>query len=67
MFYVVPNHIGNAIDAALDAEIAKVPDAAKDRAVLRSQLIDYFAEHGAIPDFSLAPRTAITSAGGRNA
>lgn len=58
MFYVVPNHVGNAIDAALDAEITKVPDAAKDRPVLRSQLIEYFAEHGVIPDFSLARKDA---------
>lgn len=53
MFYVVPNYIGDAIDAALDAEIAKAPDAAKDREVFRSQLIEYFAEHGVVPDFSL--------------
>lgn len=54
MFYVIPNCVANEIDAALDAEIAKVPDAAKDREVLRSQLIEFFAEHGVVPDFSLA-------------
>jgi hypothetical protein len=56
MFYVVPNQIGNAIDERLDAEIEKCPDAAKDREALRSQLIEYFAEHGVIPDFSLGKR-----------
>lgn len=53
MFYIVPNYIGDEIDRKLDAEIASHPDAAKDRAVLRGQLIDYFAKHGTIPDFSL--------------
>jgi hypothetical protein len=54
MFYVVPNCIGDEIDRLLDAEIEKVPGAAKDREVLRGQLIEYFADHGVIPEFSLA-------------
>jgi hypothetical protein len=58
MFYIVPNVIGDEIDRKLDAEIQKEPGAAKDREVLRSQLIEYFAEHGVIPDFSLARNAA---------
>lgn len=54
MFYILPNYIGDEIDRLLDAQIEKVPGAAKDRDVLRGQLIDYFADHGVIPDFSLA-------------
>jgi len=56
MFYVVPNYIGDEIDRRLDAEIEKHPPAAKDREVLRGQLLDYVAEHGVVPDFSLTPK-----------
>lgn len=58
MFYVVPNCIGNEISRKLDAEIEKHPDAAKDREVLHGQLVEYFAEHGVIPDFSLERKVA---------
>jgi hypothetical protein len=53
MFYVVPNYIGDEIDRKLDDEIAKHPAAAADRELFRSQLIEYVAEHGVVPDFSL--------------
>lgn len=52
-FYVVPNYIGDEIDRVLDKALADVPDAIKDRPVLRSQLIDHFAKHGVIPEFSI--------------
>lgn len=58
MLYIVPNYIGDEIDRKLDAEIEKHPNAAKDRHFLRGQLIDYFAKHGAVPDFSLEPKDA---------
>lgn len=53
MFYVVPDSISDDIDRRLDAEIAKHPDAEKDRAVLRSQLVEFVNEHGYVPDFTL--------------
>lgn len=58
MFVVLPNHIAAEIDAALDAEIAKQPDAAKDRAALRAQLIECFSEYGFVPEFSLTKARA---------
>jgi len=51
---IVPNYIANEINAKLDAEIAKHPDAAKDRDALFSQLLAYVDQHGIVPDFSLA-------------
>ena len=39
---VVPNSLRDAIMKKLDAEIAKHPDAEKDREVLYSQLLGYF-------------------------
>ncbi len=51
---VVPNYIYDEINERLDVEIAKHPDAEKDRDELRSQLIAYVDEHGHVPDFSLS-------------
>ena len=53
MFRIIPNYIADAINAKLDAAFSECPEAAKDREVLYRQLLDYFDEHGIIPDFSL--------------
>lgn len=50
---ILPNCIAHQIDRALDAEIAKHPAAEPDRELFRQQLINYFDEHGVVPDFSL--------------
>ena len=50
---IVPNSLRDAINAKLDTAIAACPDAAKDRDALYSQLLDYFDEHGEVPDFHL--------------
>lgn len=50
---IIPNDLADAISAKLDAAIAECPDAAGDRDVLYNQLLDYFDEHGVVPDFSL--------------
>ena len=54
MFRIIPNSLRDAISAKLDAAIAECPAAEEDREVLYEQLLDYFDEHGRIPDFSLA-------------
>lgn len=56
---VVPAALDAAIKAKLDAEIAKWPDAEKDRDILRSQLIAFFSAHGYLPDFTLEPRESL--------
>jgi hypothetical protein len=56
MLVIVPNSLRDAINAKLDAAIAEVPDAEKDREILYGQLLDYFDEHGVVPDFSLAKK-----------
>ena len=53
MMVIVPNYLAAELNARLDAEIAKAPDAAKDREVLYAQLLAYVNDHGVIPDFSL--------------
>jgi len=54
--FVVPQSLADAVNARLDAEIAKWPDAAKDRDALYEQLIWYFSKYGSIPDFTLEPK-----------
>jgi len=52
---IVPDSLREAINAKLDAAIAKCPDAAKDREVLYSHLVGFFDEYGYLPDFELTP------------
>lgn len=51
---IVPNCLAAELNSRLDTEIAKHPEAAKDRDELYRQLLSYVDEHGVIPDFSLA-------------
>ena len=50
MFVVVPNSLADLINNRIDAVIALVPDAANDRDHLYRQLLDYFNQHGRIPN-----------------
>lgn len=50
---IVPNYLRDEIYQRIDAEIAKCPDAAKDREHLYGQLLAYVNDHGVIPEFSL--------------
>lgn len=52
-FYVVPNELSDLIYARIDAELEKVPEAAADREHFYAQILDYFNEHGVIPEFGL--------------
>jgi len=56
---ILPNYVSDRINAMLDAELEKHPAAAPDRDLFRQQLVNYFAATGLVPDFSLAPRSAI--------
>ena len=55
---IVPNHVRDEINRRLDIEIANSPDAEKDREALYLELLNFFDEHGAIPDFSLVKSEA---------
>ena len=50
---IVPDVLHEAIKRKLDAAIVLWPDAQEDYEHLYSQLLDYYNEHGEIPDFSL--------------
>lgn len=51
--FIVPNYLSDQIYAAIDAQLALVPDAAPHREDFYHQLLGYFNENGVIPDFSL--------------
>ena len=53
MLVILPNCVATAIDCALDKAIQKCPDAEPDRDILRQRLLEYFDEHGEVPDFQL--------------
>lgn len=52
---IVPNELRDAINAAIDEQIAKVPDAAPDREHFYQTLLNYYDQHGVIPPFELVP------------
>ena len=54
---VVPNTLHENVTAALDAEIAKWPEAEKDREALHGQIISFFHQYGYLPEFTLEPRS----------
>jgi hypothetical protein len=51
--YIVPNVLRDQIYAKVDAEIEKVPEAAPDREHFYHQLLEFFNEHGYVPEFGL--------------
>ena len=56
---IVPNDLRDAINAHLDAAIAKAPEAEIDREYFYSVLLNFFDENGYLPEFSLEKREAV--------
>lgn len=51
---IVPDSLRHAINSALDTALADAPpDALLHREDLYQQLLAYYNEHGALPDFSI--------------
>lgn len=53
MTYIIPDHIREAINKALNEQFIVTPDAAQWRNNLYNQVLEYFNEHGSLPDFTL--------------
>ena len=54
MIVIVPNHVRDAINTALDKALANMPpEAQQDREHYYRELLAYFNEHGTIPDFQI--------------
>ena len=56
-FVIVPNSLQDAINEKLDVAIAECPEAVADRHLFYAQLLEYFHEHGELPDFTLAKKS----------
>lgn len=50
---IVPNELEYEINTKLDIAFAKAPRAEKDREIFYHQLLNYFDQHGFLPDFEL--------------
>lgn len=57
MFLVVPNDLSDLIHAAITKALGGRPCDDESRDVLYRQLLDYYDEHGVIPDFDLRATT----------
>lgn len=55
MFFIVPNDLRDAINAAIDKALAGRPCDGESREVIFAQLLGHYSQHGAIPDFDLTP------------
>jgi hypothetical protein len=60
MSYIVPHTLSEAIYKKVDAALKDQPDAAPDREYFYGILLDYYNEHGVIPDFTLKVRILST-------
>jgi hypothetical protein len=56
MIAIVPDSLRHAIDMKLDAAILACPQAGKERESLFLKLLNYYDEHGVVPDFVLTPK-----------
>lgn len=50
-FVIVPDYVDDAIRRALNAAIKECPDARNEYEQLYGKLLDYYNEHGCLPDF----------------
>lgn len=53
LIIIVPDILSDAINEKLEKAFLVFPEARKDRDVLFHELLEYFDEHGEIPEFEL--------------
>lgn len=53
MYVIVPDFVAEAINTALDRELANFPEASVSRGHLFDQLLEWYNEHGELPDFRI--------------
>ena len=53
MIAIIPNSLRDAINVKLDAAFQECPEAERERDSLYRELLEYFDEHGEIPDFRI--------------
>jgi hypothetical protein len=52
-FVIVLDFVHDAINSALDKALADIPEAEASRRHLYEQLLDYYNEHGELPEFGI--------------
>ena len=57
MFVIVPNYVSEAIYKKVDVQLEKNPHLKEQRENIYNDILNYFNEHGKIPDFELSQRT----------
>ena len=50
---IVPNTLRDAINKKIDSALTDCPEAAPDRDIFYQTILNYFDEHGELPDFKL--------------
>lgn len=56
MLVIVPNALRDRINEAIDIALIECPGAKCERDELYQQLLEYFNEHGVIPEFKIQGR-----------
>ena len=51
--FILHDYVLHEIENRVDLEIKKHPEAAADKDIFIKELINYYGNHGNIPDFSL--------------
>ena len=60
MLVIVPNTLRDAINEKLDRAYVDCPEAAVDRDFHYHRLLEYFDEHGQLPEFTLQKQAGET-------
>ena len=55
MLVIVPNVLRDAINEKLDLALKECPEAASGREYFYQRLLQYFDEHGILPEFKIVP------------
>lgn len=56
MFRIVPNTLSEKLYQMIDDQLEKMPELKKDRENIYHDLLNYYDEHGVIPDFKIEPK-----------
>ncbi len=61
--FIVPNEVSAAINAKLDEKLAGIQITAEEREVHYDTLLEFFDQHGTIPEFTFAKKDSYVESG----
>ena len=56
MLVIVPTNLSNELYRKIDQQLDMLPQLKHERENIYSNLLAYYNEHGAIPDFKIVPK-----------